>query len=73
MYNKRISFGGWNQEVWYSYYRIGLCYYCLKEYEKSIYYLLEAYQINPLRVENIHIIIGIYMELTNHTHWVKYY
>lgn len=71
MYNKRISFGGWNQEVWYSYYRIGLCYYCLKEYEKSIYYLLEAYQINPLRVENIHIIIGIYMELTNHTHLVN--
>jgi len=25
-YLKRISLGGWDQEVWYSYYRIGLCY-----------------------------------------------
>jgi tetratricopeptide (TPR) repeat protein len=71
IYNKKISLGGWIQEIWYSYYRLGLCYYYLKEYEKAIYYLLEAYQITPLRVENISIIILIYTELTNHTHLIN--
>ena len=25
-YKNRIEMGGWKEEVWYSYYRIGLCY-----------------------------------------------
>ena len=25
-YKKRIELGGWNQEVWYSYFRIGKCF-----------------------------------------------
>ena len=32
-YQKRIKLGGWEQEVWYSYYRIGLCYKKLNKME----------------------------------------
>ena len=30
VYKKRIELGGWKEEVWYSYYRIGLCFKNLK-------------------------------------------
>ena len=32
IYKKRIELGGWHEEVWYSSYRLGFCYYNLKQY-----------------------------------------
>ena len=60
MYKKRIDLGGWDQEVWYSYYRIGLAYKQLGELEKAIYYLLLGYDYSDNRVEGLYHIIQYY-------------
>jgi len=60
MYKKRIELGGWEQEVWYSHYRIGLAYKHLGEIEKAIYYLLLGYNYFNNRVEGLYHIIEHY-------------
>ena len=57
MYLKRIELGGWYQEVWYSYYRIGLCYMNLNKKESAIYYWLLGYDYYTDRIENLYEII----------------
>ena len=63
IYKKRIKFGGWNQEVWYSYYRIGLCYKQLKNIPEYINALLDAYNYLPDRLEALHELISHYRHL----------
>ena len=60
MYKKRIALGGWNQEVWYSYYRIGLCYKNMEKMPDAIYYWLEGYDYLPERLEALHEIMHYY-------------
>jgi tetratricopeptide (TPR) repeat protein len=60
IYRKRIELGGWEQEVWYSYYRIGLCYQHLKQYDKAISMWLDAYNLIPERLESLYHIINHY-------------
>ena len=60
MYKKRVEMGGWVEEVWYSYYRIGLCYSKKKNYEKAISFWLEGYNYYPKRSENIYEIVKCY-------------
>jgi len=57
IYRKRIELGGWNQEVWYSYFRIGLCYKNLKKMPEAISAWLDGFNYLPERVENIYEII----------------
>ena len=57
IYIKRIEFGGWQEEVWYSYYRIGTCYYKLNKFSDALYYWLEGYDYYPNRLESIYEII----------------
>ena len=59
-YEKRIKIGGWEQEIWYSYYRIGLCYKKLGKISDAIYNWLEAYDILPIRIENLYEIVNHY-------------
>ncbi len=65
-YIERINRGGWNQEIWYSYYRIGKCYMGLKEYEKAIFNFMEGHNILPERLENLHEIIHFYRINSKH-------
>lgn len=66
-YKERIARGGWPEEVWYSYYKIGDIYnYHIKDTEKAIYNYLMAYNSNPLRVENLYKLIKIYREGGQH-------
>jgi glycosyltransferase involved in cell wall biosynthesis len=58
-YRKRIELGGWSEEVWYSYHRIGLIYRMFGNIESATTAWLEAYKINPDRAENI-------LEIVNH-------
>ena len=60
MYKKRIILGGWNQEIWYSYYRIGVCYKKLGRMSDAIYYWLEGYEYLPERLEALHEILYYY-------------
>ena len=66
LYNKRINFGGWFQEVWYSYYRIGLCYKQLQNIPKAINSWLMAYDFFPDRLESLYEIIHHYRNIGKH-------
>ena len=57
VYKKRIEFGGWKEEVWYSYYRIGLCYKNMGKMDDAIKYWLEGYDFYPERLEGFYEII----------------
>ena len=59
-YKKRIELKGWIEEIWYSNYMIGNCYKRLNQWEKAIYFWLEAYEIYPCRIENLYKIIKYY-------------
>ena len=60
IYKKRIEMGGWNQEVWYSYYRIGLCHKQLGNMPAAIYSWMNGYDYLPDRLEGIYEIMHHY-------------
>lgn len=60
IYKKRIELKGWEQEVWYSYYRIGLSYINLNNFQLALFYFLEAFDYFPDRIENIYEIVKYY-------------
>ena len=60
IYEKRIKIGGWEHEVWYSYYRIGLCYKKLGKMADAIFIWMKAYNFLSIRVENLYEIINYY-------------
>ena len=60
VYKKRIEFGGWKEEVWYSYYRIGLCFQHMNKFSDALFYWLEGYDYYPERLEGIYEIIKYY-------------
>ena len=66
-YKRRIEIGGWNQEVWYSYYRIGICYRNLGKIENAICAWMEGYNYLQSRVENIYEIVHHYRLISKHT------
>ena len=59
-YKKRIEIGGWEQEIWYSYYRIGSCYKKMDKIGDAIYYWIHGYDYYPKRVENLYEIVHHY-------------
>jgi len=73
VYKKRIELGGWNEEVWYSYYRIGLCYKNMEKFADALYYWLEGYNYYPERLEAIHEIIRKYRIESKHNLAMEFY
>lgn len=59
-YEKRVEIGGWIEEVWYSYYKIGKCYRELKKMEHAICAWMYGYEKYPNRIENLYEIIQHY-------------
>jgi len=72
-YLERTRLGGWIQEVWYSYFRIGLSYNILKQYEKALFYWLEGYNVYPDRIENIYEIVHHYRIHGKHNLALQFY
>jgi tetratricopeptide (TPR) repeat protein len=66
IYKKRISMGDWNQEVWYSYYRIGLCHKHMGNMPAAIYSWMNGYDYLPDRLEGIYEIIHHYRNESKH-------
>jgi tetratricopeptide (TPR) repeat protein len=66
IYKKRIEMGGWNQEVWYSYFRIGLCHKHLGNMPAAIYSWMAGYDFLPDRVEGLYEIINHYRNISKH-------
>jgi tetratricopeptide (TPR) repeat protein len=59
-YKKRIELGGWNEEVFYSWYKLGLSYKKLNKEEEMINSWIEGYNALPERVETLYEIIKHY-------------
>ena len=59
-YKKRVVLGGWFEEVWQSHYNIGNLYFKTGDHANAIFHWLEAYQVYPLRIENLYQIINFY-------------
>jgi hypothetical protein len=49
--------GGWIEEVWYSYYRIGKCFQNLNKMDDAILYWMKGYDYYPDRLEGFYEII----------------
>jgi len=62
-FKKRIQLGGWVQEVWYSHYRIGLCYKNMGKMNDAIASWLDAYNVFPNRIENLYEIVSYYRQI----------
>jgi tetratricopeptide (TPR) repeat protein len=66
IYKKRIHLGGWNQEVWYSFYRLGNCYKNTGDISKAIITWMDGYDYLPERLEGIYQIIMHYRIISKH-------
>jgi tetratricopeptide (TPR) repeat protein len=66
VYKKRIELGGWREEVWYSYYRIGLCFKNMGKINDAIQYWLDGYNYYPERLEGLYEIIHYYRVESKH-------
>jgi len=66
IYKKRIELGGWKEEVWYSYYRIGLCYKNMNKINDAINYWLDGFEYYPERLEGLYEIIKHYRIVSQH-------
>ena len=56
-YKKRISHGGWNQEVYYSYITIGQLYAQMNNIESAFYYWALSFDADSERCEGIYYIV----------------
>jgi len=72
-YKVRVTLNGFEQEVWYSYYRIGISYKILGQIEKAIYSWLEGYNFFPMRIENLYEIVMHYRILGKHHAAMHFY
>ena len=73
VYKKRIELGGWKEEVWYSYYRIGLCFKNMNKFADALFYWLEGYDYYPERLEGIYEIIKHYRIIGKQKLCLKFY
>jgi len=66
VYKKRIEFGGWIEEVWYSYYRIGLCFKNMGKMDDAINSWLNGFNYYPDRLEGMYEILKHYRIHSKH-------
>jgi hypothetical protein len=59
-YKKRIHAGGWPEEVYYSWYRIGLAYKLLGDEKEMLHESLGAYNYRPGRIEPLYELAAYY-------------
>lgn len=67
-YKKLIKMGSWIEEVFYSWYRLGICYQKLNEELKMIDAWMQGYQALPCRAETLYEIIKHYRIKGNNSH-----
>jgi tetratricopeptide (TPR) repeat protein len=60
MYKKRIELGGWKEEVWYSYYRIGMSFMKQQKLSDALWYWMEGYNYYPERLEGLYELMHFY-------------
>lgn len=73
MFKKRISLGGWIEEVWYSYYQIGRCYDHLKDEHQMEFWLNKAFQYHSKRAEPLYHLTKYFRIYSQHYKAYHYY
>jgi hypothetical protein len=74
MYKRRIKAGGWQEELWNSYYSIGECYLKLKNISKFEDWMQRAHAYRPCRTESIYSLAKFFREVGQHYksyHYIK--
>ena len=74
MYKRRIKAGGWQEELWNSYYSIGECYLKLKNISKFEDWMQRAHAYRPCRTESIYSLAKYFREVGQHYksyHYIK--
>ena len=66
VYKKRIELRGWVEEVWYSYYCIGLCFKHMGKMDDAIKAWLEGYDYYPERLEGMYEVLQHYRIHSKH-------
>lgn len=66
MYKRRITAGGWYEEIWYSMYVISKLYYELGNLTEMEYWAQKAYDTNKNRAENLYFLTRVYREKNMH-------
>ena len=61
-YQKRIEMRGWDQEVYYSYFKMGLAYKNLHNYEAMVNTFLNGWNFRPTRIETLYELIVYYKD-----------
>lgn len=56
---KRTTLGGWNQEIYISFYEVSKIYIKKNDHEKALYYALCAHNVFPIRLEALRLAVGI--------------
>lgn len=59
-YKKRIDLKGWKEEVWYSFYKIGMCYKQTNKWSEACHYWMEGFQFYPERLEGLYEMLVYY-------------
>jgi tetratricopeptide (TPR) repeat protein len=72
-YKKRIEMKGWDQEVWYSYYRMGISHKKIGNDAEAIYSWMNGYEYLPQRLEGLYEIIHYYRNLSKHKLCFQFY
>ena len=72
-YKKRIELDGWKEEIWYSYYKLGLCHKHIGNFGEALNCWLEGYDYYPDRLEAIYEIIKHYRFASKHKLCLLFY
>ena len=59
-YRKRIKLGGFNEEIYMSYYNIGKCFHDMYKYEQAAGWYLKAWNYRPHRAEALYNLVKMY-------------
>ena len=72
-YKKRIELGGWEEEVYYSMYKMAIAYRVLNKNDLFISCCLTAWTFRPSRIETIYELVKYYREISKYAIARGYY
>ena len=66
LYQRRIELGGWDEEVYYSMYKLGLAFKELKQIDSFVQWSVKAWTFRPMRIESIYELVKYFRETSQH-------
>lgn len=72
-YKRRVSMGGWYEEVWYSYYMISNCYSQLNKLDEAAEWAIKGHEYHSGRAEALYEMCKKFREIGKHQDALKFY